>query len=63
MDFRTLQDGILDWLTLQPMTGPILDKELRVTSRRKRYFVLRVVYLALLLIILAMVWAGTTADF
>jgi ABC-type transport system involved in multi-copper enzyme maturation permease subunit len=59
MNIRTLQDGCWDWLTLQPMTGPILDKELRVTSRRKRYFVLRVVYLALLLIILAMVWADT----
>lgn len=57
MELRTLQDGFWDWLTLQPVTGPILDKELRVTSRRKRYFVLRVVYLALLLIILAMVWA------
>lgn len=57
MERRTLQDGLLDWLTLQPVTGPILDKELRVTSRRKRYFVLRVVYMALLLIILAMVWA------
>jgi ABC-type transport system involved in multi-copper enzyme maturation permease subunit len=62
MDFRTLQDGILDWLTLQPMTGPILDKELRVTSRRKRYFVLRVVYLANLLIILAMAWADTISS-
>ena len=57
MELRTLQDGFWDWLTLQPVTGPIFDKELRVTSRRKRYFVLRVVYLILLLAILAMVWA------
>ena len=57
MELRTIQDGFWDWLTLQPITGPILDKELRVTSRRRRYFVLRVVYLALLVLILAMVWA------
>jgi ABC-type transport system involved in multi-copper enzyme maturation permease subunit len=62
MELRTLQDGFVDWLTLQPVTGPILDKELRVTSRRKRYFVLRVVYLALLLIILAMVWVDTISS-
>ncbi len=62
MELRTLQDGFWDWLTLQPITGPILDKEMRVTSRRKRYFVLRVVYLALLLIILAMAWADTISN-
>jgi ABC-type transport system involved in multi-copper enzyme maturation permease subunit len=62
MELRTLQDGFWDWLTLQPVTGPILDKEMRVTSRRKRYFVLRVVYLANLMIILAMVWADTISN-
>jgi ABC-type transport system involved in multi-copper enzyme maturation permease subunit/uncharacterized RDD family membrane protein YckC len=37
--------------------GPIFGKELRVTSRRKRTYALRVAYLALLL--LAMLWAYT----
>lgn len=57
MELRTIQDGFWDWLTLRPITGPIFDKELRVTSRRKRYYVLRVVYLALMLLILGMFWA------
>lgn len=42
--------GLLQW------TGPILDKELRTTSRRKRYYFLRVGYIALLAILLAQVW-------
>ncbi len=57
MNLQTLQDAFLDGLTLRPLTGPIFDKELRITSRRKRYYVLRVVYLALMLFILAMIWA------
>ncbi len=52
----SIADGLLDWLTLRPVTGPIFDKELRVTSRRRRYYVLRFVYLILLLIFLAMIW-------
>ncbi len=38
------------------LTGPIFDKELRVSSRRRRNYVLRFVYLLLLTIFLAMVW-------
>jgi hypothetical protein len=38
------------------LTGPILDKELRVSSRRKRNYCLRFVYLAILLIIVIMIW-------
>ncbi|NLH15459.1 MAG: hypothetical protein GX455_02660, partial [Phycisphaerae bacterium] len=57
MELRTIQDGFWDWVTLRPITGPILDKELRVTSRRKRYYVLRVIYLGLMLLILGMIWA------
>ncbi|MHC4117852.1 MAG: ABC transporter permease [Planctomycetota bacterium] len=45
-------------LSLSWLTGPIFDKELRVSSRRRRNYVLRSVYLAFLTIVLAMVWAG-----
>ena len=38
------------------LTGPIFDKELRVSSRRKRNYVLRFVYLALLTIFLVLIW-------
>ena len=41
----------MDWLT-----GPILDKELRVSSRRRRNYWLRFVYIALLMIPLAVVF-------
>jgi ABC-type transport system involved in multi-copper enzyme maturation permease subunit len=40
------------------LTGPILGKELRVSSRRRRYYVLRFVYLALLLLFTVIVWLG-----
>ena len=38
------------------LTGPIFDKELRVSSRRRRNYVLRFTYLALLTIFLVFVW-------
>ena len=41
----------LDWLT-----GPILDKELRVSSRRRRNYWLRFVYITLLMIPMAVVF-------
>ncbi|MEA3226317.1 MAG: ABC transporter permease, partial [Planctomycetota bacterium] len=43
----------LSWLT-----GPIFDKELRVSSRRRRNYVLRFIYLIFLTFVLAMVWIG-----
>ena len=41
------------------LTGPILDKELRVSSRRKRNYVLRFVYLALLTMFVVLAWVNT----
>jgi len=38
------------------MTGPIFDKELRVSSRRRRNYWLRFAYLAVLTIFVVMVW-------
>jgi len=43
-------------LGLAWLTGPIFDKELRVSSRRRRNYVLRFAYLALLTIFLALFW-------
>jgi ABC-type transport system involved in multi-copper enzyme maturation permease subunit len=38
------------------LTGPIFDKELRVSSRRRRNYVLRFAYVALLTVFLVLVW-------
>lgn len=53
---NNLTNIIAESLTLSWLTGPIFDKELRVSSRRKRNYVLRFVYLALLTAFLALVW-------
>jgi len=44
-------------VTLSWLTGPIFGKELRISSRRKRNYVLRSVYLAILLLVLVLIWA------
>ena len=44
------------YLNLSRLTGPIFEKELRVSSRRKRNYVLRFVYLAILLITVLLIW-------
>ncbi|MGB2821648.1 MAG: ABC transporter permease subunit, partial [Phycisphaerae bacterium] len=41
------------------LVGPIFTKELRVSSRRRRNFVLRAVYLAVLTAFVALVWMGS----
>ena len=47
---------VSQFLSLSWLTGPIFDKELRVSSRRRRNYVLRFAYLALFTIILVFVW-------
>lgn len=44
------------FLRLSWLTGPIFDKELRVSSRRRRNYALRFAYLGLLTIFLVLVW-------
>ena len=44
------------FLSLSWLTGPIFDKELRVSSRRRRNYVLRFTYLVLLTTFLVFVW-------
>ena len=48
---------MLNLSALSPF-GPIFDKELRSTARRKRTYVLRCVYLGALLLLLLMVYTG-----
>lgn len=38
------------------LTGPIFDKELRVTSRRRRYYLLRCAYVGLLCVVIFEFW-------
>ncbi len=38
------------------LTGPIFDKELRISSRRRRNYVLRFAYLAILTVFVVLVW-------
>jgi len=43
-------------LSLSWLTGPIFDKELRVSSRRRRNYVLRFAYVGLLTLFVVLVW-------
>jgi ABC-type transport system involved in multi-copper enzyme maturation permease subunit len=47
------------FFSLSWLTGPIFDKELRVSSRRRRNYVLRSAYLLLLTIFIASAWLST----
>lgn len=59
--------SLVQLLGLSRLTGPIFDKELRVSSRRRRNYVLRSAYVILLTFFIASVWMsvvqfqGTTA--
>jgi len=47
---------VSQFLSLSWLTGPIFDKELRISSRRKRNYVLRFAYLILLMIFIVIAW-------
>jgi len=49
-------------LTLRWLTGPIFDKELRVSSRRRRNYVLRFVYLAALTLYVVLIWLASVHE-
>jgi ABC-type transport system involved in multi-copper enzyme maturation permease subunit len=50
----------IPWLAgLSWLTGPLLDKELRVSSRRRRFYVVRSVYVFLLMATVCFVWFST----
>ncbi len=54
---KTITSTLYNVLGLNRLTGPILDKELRVSSRRRRNYVLRFVYLGILVVFVALVWS------
>jgi len=60
-----MNDSLTDILSIAPrlswLTGPIFDKELRVSSRRRRNYVLRSVYVALLTVFILYVWFATVS--
>ncbi|MBN1815723.1 MAG: hypothetical protein JW828_00090 [Sedimentisphaerales bacterium] len=43
--------------------GPILDKEMRVTSRRRRHYLLRSLYLGLLMLLIVLFWFEAMDSF
>ena len=49
-------DSIFNLLSFNWLTGPIFDKELRVSSRRKRNYAVRFAYIALLTITMVLIW-------
>jgi len=51
-----LIDSIMRFHGLSRLTGPIFDKELRVSSRRRRNYVLRSLYIIFLTFFIASVW-------
>jgi len=57
-----LYNFILKVLSPLRLTGPIFDKELRVSSRRRRNYVLRLAYIAMLTAFLVLVWFGAMGQ-
>ncbi len=55
-------NSFLSFLNPSWLTGPIFDKELRVSSRRKRNYTLRLIYVILLTIFIAIVWLSVVKS-
>ena len=63
MEMSTISiNSVLCFLSFSWLTGPIFDKELRVSSRRKRNYTLRLVYVILLTIFVAIVWLSVVKS-
>ena len=61
-----VRTGLLSWLmraaSLSWLTGPIFDKELRVSSRRRRNYVLRFLYVIFFTVLMALFWMELVAH-
>ena len=57
MPVAAILNSLRPLLSLSWLIGPIFDKELRVSSRRRRNYVLRFIYLVFLTSVLGMVWS------
>ncbi len=55
-------NSVSRFLSLSWLTGPIFDKELRVSSRRKRNYTLRLIYVILLTFFIAIVWLSVVKS-
>ena len=55
-------NSVSRFLKLSWLTGPIFDKELRVSSRRKKNYTLRLIYVILLTIFVAIVWLSVVKS-
>ncbi len=51
-----VNNTITKFISLEWLAGPFLDKELRVSSRQKRNYLLRAIYVITLLIFVAITW-------
>jgi ABC-type transport system involved in multi-copper enzyme maturation permease subunit len=54
--------NILGFLRPERLIGPVLSKEMHESSRRKRFYALRLAYLATLILFTALSWSAATSD-
>jgi len=59
MTISAVDSFVFKVLNLSWLTGPIFDKELRVSSRRRRNYLLRFAYILLLSIFILLIWYST----
>ena len=62
MTTSALYSFVFKALSLSWLTGPIFDKELRVSSRRKRNYTLRLIYVILLTFFIAIAWLSVVKS-
>lgn len=62
MKTSTVHSFVCKGLNLSWLTGPIFDKELRVSSRRKKNYTLRLFYIILMTIFVAIVWLSVVQS-
>jgi ABC-type transport system involved in multi-copper enzyme maturation permease subunit len=58
----TLTNSVLRLASPFRLAGPLFDKELRVSSRRRRNYVLRSIFIMLLSVFVATVWLGVVES-
>jgi ABC-type transport system involved in multi-copper enzyme maturation permease subunit len=54
--------SLLNLLNPARLTGPIFDKELRVSSRRKRNYFLRMIYILILAFLIFLIWSAVVST-
>ncbi len=57
-----ITESVRSLLSFSWLTGPIFDKELRVSSRRQRNYILRSAYVALLTVFVVVVWVEQVSS-